>query len=79
MTKVIKHIRSGLSMSKISSFKDIENKHDVFSGKGYHKKICESLREHAIDFKKKKNEVINKWTAGKHIKMQKYVIFIKKT
>ena len=51
MTKVVKHIRSGLSMSKISSFKDIENKHDVFSGKGYHKKICESLREHAIDFK----------------------------
>ena len=58
MTKVIKHIPSGLSMSKISSFKDIENKHDVFSGKGYHKKICESLREHAIDFKKKKMKLL---------------------
>ena len=58
MTKVVKHIRSGLSMSKISSFKDIENKHDVFSGKGYHKKICESLREHAIDFKKKKMKLL---------------------
>ena len=58
MTKVVKHIRSGLSMSKISSFKDIENKHDVFSGKGYHKKICESLREHAIDFKRKKMKLL---------------------
>ena len=27
-TKVSKHIRSGLSMSTISSFKNIENKHD---------------------------------------------------
>ena len=28
-TKAVKHIPSGFSMSKISSFKDIENKHGV--------------------------------------------------
>ena len=65
-TKVIKHVPSGFSMSTISSFKNIENKHDVYRGKDCMKKFCESLREHAmkiIDFKKK-NEVINKRAAG---------------
>ena len=32
-TKVGKHIPSGSSMSTISSFKSIENKHDVYRGK----------------------------------------------
>ena len=48
-------------MSTISSFKSIENKHDVYRGKDCMKKIYESLRGHAmkiINFKK--NEVINK-------------------
>ena len=52
-------------MSKISSFKSIENKDDVHRSKDCLKKFCESLREQAmkiINFKK--NEVINKWTAG---------------
>ena len=42
-------------MSTISSFKDIENKHDVYSGKDCMKNFCESLREHAIKkyYKKK--------------------------
>ena len=31
-TKVIKHIPSGFSMSAISSFKNIENKHGVYIG-----------------------------------------------
>ena len=43
-------------------------------------KVCESLREHTmkmINFKKKKNEVINKIAAGrKHMKIQKSVIFV---
>ena len=44
-------------MSTLSSFKNIENKHDVYRGKDCMKKFCESLRDHAmkiINFKKKK-------------------------
>ena len=66
-TKVSKHIPSGFSMSTISSFRSIENKHDVYRGKDCMKKFCEFLREHAIkiiNFKKKKNEIINKRAAG---------------
>ena len=36
-------------MSTISSFKNIENKHDVYRGKNCMKKFCESLREHAVN------------------------------
>ena len=53
-------------MSTIS-FKSIENKHDVYRGKVYMKKFCESLREQAIeiiDFKKKKNVSIDKRAVG---------------
>ena len=41
----------------ISSFRSIENKHDVHMGKYCMKKFCTFLREHAmkmINFKKKK-------------------------
>ena len=55
-------------MSAISSFKIIENKHDVYRGKNCMKTFCEPLKEHAmkiINFiKKKMNEVINKRTAS---------------
>ena len=54
-TKVSEHISSGFSMSTITSFRTIENKHDVYSGKHLMKKFCKSLREHAmkiINFKK---------------------------
>ena len=47
-TKVSEHILSGFSMSIISFFRSIENKHDVYRGKDCKKKFCESLREHAI-------------------------------
>ena len=53
-TKVGEHTPSGFSMSTISSFKSIENKHDMYRGEG--EKLCESLREHKmeiINFKKK--------------------------
>ena len=56
-TKVRKHIPSGFSMSTISSFRSIENKHDVYRGKDYMKKFCEFLREHGmktVNFKRKK-------------------------
>ena len=47
-TKVSEHISSGFSMSTISSFKSVENKHGVYRGKDCMKKFCESLREHAM-------------------------------
>ena len=55
--KVSKHIPSGFSLSTISSFKSIQNKHDVYRDKDCMKKFCESLREHTmkiINSKKKK-------------------------
>ena len=62
-------------MSTISSFPSIENKHDIYRGKDCMKKICESLREQAmniINFKKKKNQIINKRATGIILKC-KYV------
>ena len=50
-------IKKSFSIFTISSFKDIENKHDVCRIQYFMKKFCESLREHAIkitQFKKKK-------------------------
>ena len=47
-------------MSAISSFKNIENKHDVYRGKDCKEKFCKSLTKHAmkiINFKKKKNKI----------------------
>ena len=35
-------------MSTISLFKSIENKNDIWRGKDFMKKFCESLREHTI-------------------------------
>ena len=40
-TKVSEHIPLGLSMSTISSFKDIGNNHDVYSSKDCIKTFCE--------------------------------------
>ena len=62
-TKVSEHIPSGFSMSTISSFKNIKNKHDVYRGKDHMKKFSGFLREHAmkiINFKKKKNKLLTK-------------------
>ena len=42
--KVSKHIRSSFSMSAISSFRSIENKHDIYRGKDRMKKFCEFLK-----------------------------------
>ena len=61
--KVGEHTPSVFSMSAISSFKSIEDRHDVYIGKNCMKKFYESLREHAMkifNFYKKKNGVINK-------------------
>ena len=48
IAKVSEHNPSGVSMFTISSFKYIESKHDVYRGKNYMKKFCESLKEHAM-------------------------------
>ena len=42
MRKVNDHIPSGFPMSTRSSFKGIENQHDVFRGKYCMKSFCES-------------------------------------
>ena len=62
-TKVGKDIPSGFLMSTISSFKSIENKHDVWRGKVFMKKFCGSLTEHAmkiVNFEKKKMKLLTK-------------------
>ena len=69
--KVGKHILSGFSMSTILSFKDIENKHDVYRGKDFMKNFWECLKKHArkiINFKKEK---ITKRTVKLKKKLQK--------
>ena len=43
-------------MSTISSFKSIENNHDVYRGKDCMKKFCESLRELAAKIIKKRKK-----------------------
>ena len=50
-------------MSKISSFRNIENKHDVYRDKDCIKKSYEFLREHAmkiINLKKRKKKLLTK-------------------
>ena len=61
-TKVGEHIPSDFSMSTISSFTSIENKHDVYRGKDCLKKFCEFLREHAMNIisKRKKMKSLTK-------------------
>ena len=63
IAKTSEHILSDFSVSTISSFKSIENKHDVYRGKDCTKTFCESLKEHAmeiINFKKKKIKLLTK-------------------
>ena len=79
-TKLCEHIPSGFSMSTISSFITIENKHDVYRGKDCMKKFSEFLREHAmktINSKKEKKEIISKRAAG-IMNIQKSVLFVRK-
>ena len=60
-TKVGEHIPSSFSMSTISSFKRIENKHDAYRGKDCMKKFYKYLPEHAmqiINFKKKEMRLL---------------------
>ena len=54
-TKVDKHIQSGFSISTISLFRSIENKHDVYRGKDCVKEFREPLREHEMKISNFKN------------------------
>ena len=50
-------------MSKVSSFRSIENKHDVYRGKDCMKNFCEFLRQYAmkiINFEMKKMKLLTK-------------------
>ena len=50
-------------MSTISSFRSIQNKHDVYKGDDCMKKFCKFLREHKmkiINFKNKKMKLLTK-------------------
>ena len=61
--KLSEHIPSGFLVYTISSFRSIGNKHDIYRGKDWMKKFCESLRGHAvkiINSKKKKSEINDK-------------------
>ena len=62
-TKVGEHIPSDFSMSTISSFKSIENKHDLYRSKYCMEKFSETWREQVLILKWK-NEVINERAAG---------------
>ena len=73
-TKVSEHIPSGFSMPTISSFRSIENKHDLCRGNDCMKKVCEFLREHKMKIINFRNENINKRAAGI---IQKSVILLK--
>ena len=67
--KVGEHIPSGFSMSTISSFKNIENKRNVYKGKDCVKKFCDSLTEHktkVINSKKRKMKLLTKERQESH-------------
>ena len=62
-TNVSEHFPSSFSMSAISSFGSIENKHVVYREKDCMKNFCEFLREQAmiiINFEKKKMKQLTK-------------------
>ena len=61
--KVSEHIPSGFSMCTISSFRSIENTHDIYRDKDCMIEFCEFLRDHVIkiiNFKKKKMNLLTK-------------------
>ena len=55
--KVSEHFPSGFSMSTISLFRSVENKHDVYRSKDCIKFFFESLRQHATKIIVKRKEI----------------------
>ena len=61
-TKASEHIPSGFSIFTVSSYKNIQNKHDVYRGENFMKKFCECLRKQVlqiINFKKKEMNLLS--------------------
>lgn len=57
-SKRSEHISSGFSISRILSFRDIQNKYDVYRGKKCIKKVLQIFKKVcSADFEKEKNEV----------------------
>ena len=69
-------------MSKISSFKSIEIKHDIYRSEDCIKKFDESVREHAmkiINFKKKKKKkLLTKEKQESRKKKRKNLLYLSK-
>ena len=57
-TKVSEHILSGFSMSTISSFRSIENKHDVYRSEDCMKRFCEFLKVHSMKIINSKKKIM---------------------
>ena len=69
ITKIVDHIPTKYSMSRIRGFDHIEDKHTLYHGKDCVKKRCTTLREHAkniIDFQKKKVPPVTKEELKSH-------------
>ena len=81
-TKVSKPILSGFSKSTMSSFKDIENKNNIYWCKYCLKKILWIFMRVCNEdnwFKKKKNEITNKTNSRNYMKMKTFATFVKKS
>ena len=62
-------------MPAISSFRRIENKHDVYSNKDGMEKFCESLREHTMKISNYKRKLLIKHQQESHKNVRNYYIF----
>ena len=70
-TKVSVNIPSDFSMSPISLFRRILNKHDLYGRKDCMKRFCEFLRKHAMKITNSKTKKIKLLTTEQqeHMKM----------
>ena len=78
IAKVSEHISSGFSMPTISSFRSIENKHDIYRGKDCLKRFCEFLGEHATKIMKIILKIKQMKLLTKHLTYMIKVIHIRK-
>ena len=80
-TKVGEYIPSGFSIPKKSWVKNLENKHDIYRGKGCVKSACQSIREHAMKictFKKKIMKFLTKEQQESYENAEMCYIFVNK-
>ena len=70
---------SGFSISTISSFKDIGDKHDLYKGKYYIRKFFESLKKHTVKVINNEKIKLLQKSSRNQMKVEKSVIFVKET